>query len=86
MSKRIDFSVIEDKKELKRLQYEQKVFYRQQRLTWLVIMKEYSELLREDTAKRADISLRTQERWIERYNEGGEEGLLDVPDKSDRAA
>lgn len=80
MSKRIDFSVIEDKKELKRLQYEQKVFYRQQRLTWLVIMKEYSELLREDTAKRADISLRTQERWIQRYKEGGVEGLLtDAP-------
>lgn len=44
------------------------------------MLKEPNKITREHSSKKSSISLRTQERWIERYNSGGIEGLLnDAP-------
>jgi len=76
MSKRVKFTILESLEELKILRRKQKVLYKERRLLWLALIKETNDISRELSSKTAGISLRTQERWIERYISGGIEGLL----------
>uniref|UniRef100_UPI00321759BE helix-turn-helix domain-containing protein n=1 Tax=uncultured Algibacter sp. TaxID=298659 RepID=UPI00321759BE len=80
MSKRKAFKVVESLEEIKKLRSKQFLLYKARRLLWLQVLKESNEITRERSSKKSSISLRTQERWIERYNSGGIEGLLnDAP-------
>ncbi|WP_346883900.1 helix-turn-helix domain-containing protein [uncultured Algibacter sp.] len=80
MSKRKAFKVVESLEEIKKLRSKQFLLYKARRLLWLQVLKEPNKITRERSSKKSGISLRTQERWIERYNSGGIEGLLnDAP-------
>ena len=80
MSKRVEFSINESIEELRKLRLKQKVLYKQRRLIWLEFLKETTNITREKSSQKSAISLRTQERWIQRYISGGIEGLLtDAP-------
>ena len=80
MSKRKEFKILESLDEIKKLRSKQSLLYKERRLLWLQIIKESNKITRESSSKKSGISLRTQERWIERYNSGGIEVLLnDAP-------
>ena len=80
MSKRVEFTIKESIEELRKLRLKQKVLYKQRRLIWLELLKESTNITREKSSQKSAISLRTQERWIQRYISGGIEGLLtDAP-------
>ena len=80
MSKRREFKVVETIDEIKKLRVKQSSLYKERRLLWLQIIKESKEITREASSLKSGISLRTQERWIQRYISGGIESLLnDAP-------
>ena len=80
MSKRVIFTIKESIEEIKKRRSKQKVLYKQHRLLWLQVIKENRGISREASSKKSSISLRTQERWIQRYIAGGIQGLItDAP-------
>lgn len=80
MSKRKEFKISESLEEIKKLRSKQSLLYKERRLLWLQVLKESNEITRERSSIKSGISLRTQERCIDRYNSGGIEGLLnDAP-------
>ena len=80
MSKRKEFKIVESLEEIKKLRSKQTLLYKERRLLWLQVIKESNEITRERSSLKSGISLRTQERWIKRYNSGGIESLLnDAP-------
>lgn len=80
MSKRKEITIVESIEEIKKLRSKQSLLYKERRLLWLQYLKESKGISRASSSKKSGISLRTQERWIARYNSGGIEGLLkDAP-------
>ena len=80
MSKRTIFTIEEPIEEIKKRHSKQNVLYKERRLLWLQVIKETRGISRVASSQKAGISLRTQERWIQRYIAGGIEGLLtDAP-------
>ena len=80
MAKRTEILIKESLEVLKNLRRKEKVIYKHKRLTWLLLLKNNPDLPRHKSSEKSGISLRTQERWIERYNLSGVSGLLtDAP-------
>lgn len=77
MAKRIGFTVNQSIKVLKNLRRKQTSLSKEKRILWLMQFHKSKEITREETASKAGISLRTQERWINIYKEKGLEGLLE---------
>ncbi len=71
MGKKKELIVTESASELKLLRKKQTSLALEKRVIWLLQFKLKKDLLREKTASKVNISLRTQERWIKEYmNEG----------------
>lgn len=80
MAKRIDFIILESVESLKLLRKKQTSLYKERRLFWLQHLKENKDITRELLSEKASISLRTQERWIQKYISNGVQGLItDAP-------
>ena len=80
MAKRIEITIFESVEELNILLRKEKIIYKHKRLLWLLLLKNIPELSRKSSSDKSVISIRTQERWIKRYNSGGVLGLLtDAP-------
>mgnify|MGYP003979586255 CR=1 FL=1 len=72
----------ESRSELVSLRKKQTLYRVEKRIIWLLELQKDKFKTRKALATYLDISLRTQERWISRYLEGGIDGLLiDKPKK-----
>lgn len=80
MAKPKEFLIKEDILTLKSLRKEQTVFRIEKRLIWLIELQKNRFKTRIELAKYLDVSVRTQERWCVKYQQGGIKELLsDTP-------
>ncbi|MFN2260825.1 MAG: helix-turn-helix domain-containing protein [Psychroflexus sp.] len=76
MAKPREFPIKESVLEIKSLRKKQTNYRSEKRLIWLECMLSKSFKTRKQLADYLNINLRTQERWIKQYIEGGIEALL----------
>lgn len=71
MKKAIDIEIIESLSELKKLRTKQPTLLRQKRIDCLIHLKTSKFKTRQELATHLGIHIRTQERWLTKYREGG---------------
>lgn len=77
MAKRNEFKILESLQELQKLHKKQTSVKTIKRSLWLLEFASTSEKLKRiDTAKKAGITIKTQERWIKEYTTEGIEKFL----------
>ncbi len=70
------FAISESIKELQKLYYKQKTAHLQKRVKALIRIVNKDDNSRQDLSNYLGVHIRTLERWINRYKQGGLDGLL----------
>ncbi len=76
MSKKKEIVVKESKSDLQSLRKKQTSLALEKRVIWLLQFKTKKNLLRKETASKVNITLRTQNRWIDKYMNNGIDEFL----------